>query len=236
MARVELTNTQLNKLKSTTTTTTKKTGTTLRTTKKDFQDEKLSHELLLTTRQKTKLRNAFANNISTGIKLSKTQTSKMIESGGCLGSWLGNSGKKVAVSFTRDNWPGLVSNITWHAINKFERKINKWKKNCENRKGIYYSHFQWRYGWLDGIIKIIKLLEDFGVLIDGITETVKHEIKKQEGEFRGAVLAPLAASFVQPMISSVIKGISGKGFWRVGRGTWMKILSSAPSFKQSRDC
>ena len=65
---------------------------------------------------------------------------------------------------------------------------------------------------MDGIIKIIKLLEDFGVLIDGITETVKHEIKKQEGEFRGAVLAPLAASFVQPMISSVIKGISEKDF------------------------
>ena len=61
---------------------------------------------------------------------------------------------------------------------------------------------------MDGIIKIIKLLEDLGVLIDGITETVKHEIKKQEGD----VLARLAASFVQRMISSVIKGIFGKGF------------------------
>ena len=68
---------------------------------------------------------------------------------------------------------------------------------------------------MDGIIKIINLLEDLGVITDGITETVKHEIK---GEFRGAVLAPLAASFVQPMISSVIKGISRKGFWGVGRG------------------
>ena len=35
------------------------------------------------------------------------------------------------------------------------------------------------------IIKIIKSLEDLGILIDGVTETVKHEIKKQEARFLG---------------------------------------------------
>ena len=49
-------------------------------------------------------------------------------------------------------------------------------------------------------IKIIKSLEDSGVLIDGGNETVKYEIKKQEGGFLGASLAPLAASLVQPVI------------------------------------
>ena len=58
---------------------------------------------------------------------------------------------------------------------------------------------------MNDIIKIIKSLEDSGVLIDGVTETVKHEIKKQEGGFLGALLAPLAASFVRPAISPVIK-------------------------------
>ena len=48
----------------------------------------LPHELLLTTRQKTKLRNAFDNNMSTDIKLSKAQLSKIILSGGFLGSIL----------------------------------------------------------------------------------------------------------------------------------------------------
>ena len=42
------------------------------------------------------------------------------------------------------------------------------------------------------IIKIIKSLKYSNVLIDGVTETVKHEIKKQEGEFLGTLLAPLA--------------------------------------------
>ena len=39
---------------------------------------------------------------------------------------------------------------------------------------------------MNDIIKVIKSLEDSGVLIDGVTETVKCKIKKQEGGFLGA--------------------------------------------------
>ena len=69
----------------------------------------------------------------------------------------------------------------------------------------------------NNITKIIKTLEDSGVLIDGVTETVKHEIKKQEGGFLGALLALLAASLVQPVVSSVVKGIRGRGVRSAGR-------------------
>ena len=48
----------------------------------------LPHELLLTTKQKTKLRNEFDNNMSTNLKLCKPQISKTIQSGGFLGSLL----------------------------------------------------------------------------------------------------------------------------------------------------
>ena len=47
---------------------------------------------------------------------------------------------------------------------------------------------------MNNIIKILKKLEDSGVLIDGVSEIVKHEIKKQEYGFRNALLAPLNAS------------------------------------------
>ena len=48
-----------------------------------------SHELLLTNRQVENIRKAFASHLSTDIKLSKTQLSKMIQSGGFLGRLLG---------------------------------------------------------------------------------------------------------------------------------------------------
>ena len=74
--RVKLINRQLNKLslqqKS-------KTGTILRVNKKNFEDEELPHELFPTTRQTTNIRNAFANNMSTNIKLNKVQVSKIIK-------------------------------------------------------------------------------------------------------------------------------------------------------------
>ena len=54
-----------------------------------FAENDLPHELLLTTRQKTKLRNAFNKNMSTDLKLFKTQISKIIHSGGFLGRLLG---------------------------------------------------------------------------------------------------------------------------------------------------
>ena len=47
------------------------------------------HELLLTNRQVANIRKAFANNLSTDVKLSKTQLSNMIQSGGFLGRLLG---------------------------------------------------------------------------------------------------------------------------------------------------
>ena len=67
---VKLTDTQLKKLK---TAVKDNTGTTLRMNLKMFNGNDLPHELLLTTRQKTKLRNAFNNNMSTDLKLSKAR-------------------------------------------------------------------------------------------------------------------------------------------------------------------
>ena len=71
---------------------------------------------------------------------------------------------------------------------------------------------------MNDIIKIIISLEDSCVLICGITQTVKSEMKNQECWFLYALLAPLVTPVVQPAISLVMKGITGKGVTRVGRG------------------
>ena len=75
---VKLTDTQLTKFK---TAGKNKTETTFRMNLKMLDGNNLPHELLLTTRQETKIRNAFNNNMSTDSKLSKAQISKIIQSG-----------------------------------------------------------------------------------------------------------------------------------------------------------
>ena len=54
-----------------------------------FNGNNLSHKLLLRERQTTRLRNAFKNNMSTVLKLSKAQISKIIQSREFLGKLLG---------------------------------------------------------------------------------------------------------------------------------------------------
>ena len=85
---VKLSVTQLKKIK---TAVKDKTRTTLRMSLKIFAGNDLPHEFVLTTRQKTKVRNIFNNNMSTDLKLSRTQISKIIQSGGFLGSLLSKS-------------------------------------------------------------------------------------------------------------------------------------------------
>ena len=82
---VKLSNSQLNKLKNAVKT---RQETTLRMNIRTFNGNNLPHELLLTTRQKAKLRNAFENNMSADTKLSKAQISKIVQSGEFLESLL----------------------------------------------------------------------------------------------------------------------------------------------------
>ena len=72
---VKLTNNHLENLKSA---AKNKTGSTLMITKKNIQDEELPHELFLSTKQRTKIGNSFADNMSTDIKLSKAHLNKII--------------------------------------------------------------------------------------------------------------------------------------------------------------
>ena len=86
---VKLSNSQLNKLKSA---TKNETDAAIRLSPNminDSNDEtNFPHELLLTDRQVSSIRESFANNLSVDIKFSKTQLSKMIQSGGFLGKLL----------------------------------------------------------------------------------------------------------------------------------------------------
>ena len=84
----------------------------------------------------------------------------------------------VAIPFARDNLPGLVSNIASNAINKFKKISGKGAVSAGTGFTLFFLNED-----LNNIIKIIKSLEDSGVLVDDVTETVKYEIKNKNVDF-----------------------------------------------------
>ena len=105
-----------------------KTETTLRVSLKMLDGNNLPHELLLTIRQKTKLRNAFNNNISTDIKLSKAKISKILHPGKFLGSLLSKLAgplMKVAVPLAKNILAPLGIRAAALAVDAgFKKKIH----------------------------------------------------------------------------------------------------------------
>ena len=61
------------------------------------------------------------------------------------------------------------------------------------------------------IIKIVKSLEDSGLLLKGITEKVQNEVKEQKEGFLGMLLGTLGASLLENLLT-------GKGINRAGKG------------------
>ena len=135
-ANVKLSDTQLKKLK---TAVKNKGGTTPRISFKMLNGKDLPHELLLTTRQKTKLRNAFSNNMSTDLKRPKVQISKIIQSKGFLGSMLSKLAgplMKVAIPLANNVLAPLGITTAASAIDAGIQKKNTWfwKYNFNNFK------------------------------------------------------------------------------------------------------
>ena len=110
---------------------------------KMFDGDDLPHELLLTTRQKSKLRSEFNNNISTDLKLSKAQISKIIQSGGFLGSLLSKLAgplMKVAIPLAKNVLAPLGITAAASVIDAGLKK-NAWFWNNN------FNNLKWRNEW-----------------------------------------------------------------------------------------
>ena len=146
--------------------------------------------------------------MATDIRRSKSHLPKTIQSGGFLFKTLSNLSKKVlldlAVPLAKVVLPKLATKATSSVLDKFERKITG---KGAVRAGRGFTFFISNED-MDVIIKIVESLDKSGLLIDVSTETVKHEIKKQEGGFLGAMMAPMTASMIAPMASSNMLGLN----------------------------
>ena len=150
-----------------------------------------THKLLLTNRQVANLCKAFANYLSTDIKLSKTQLSKMIQSGGFLGKLLGPL-LKTGLTLIKNVIKPLAKSVliplgltaaASAADAGIHKKILGSGHDHPSSKTLIISNNE-----IEGIIKIVKSLEDSRVLLKVVTETVQNEVKEQKGGFLSMLL------------------------------------------------
>ena len=216
----KLTNVQLNKFKKS---VKSNEGAILRLSIKNFNKDELPHELLLTTRQNTKLRNAINNNLATDIKLSKAQIKKLIQSGGFLGKLLSKLAgplMKVAMPLAKNV---LVPLGLTAAMSAIDGSIHK-KIHGSGVKLIIEDM---------NIIKIIKTLENSGILLKGVTKTIENETKEQRGRFLSMLLGTLGASLLgNLLIMRAGDGIvrAGDGIVRAGEGSKKKTTKFFVTF------
>ena len=208
---VKLSNSQLSKLKSS---IKNETDVVLRISSNMVSNSNdntnFPHELLLTNRQVASIRKTFAKNTSTDIKLSKSQLSKMIQSGGFLGNLLGKLAgalMKVAMPLAKNVLAPLGISA---AMSANDGSIKK-KILGSGTTTLIISNDE-----MDDILKIVKSLEDSNVLLKGISETIQHEAKEQRGGFLSMLLGTLGASLLGVILS---KGLPYKGVIRAGEGT-----------------
>ena len=198
----KLTNVQLNKFKKA---VKSNEGATLRLGIRNFNKNETPHELLLTTRQNTKLRNAPNNNSATDIKLSKAQIKKIIQSGGFLGKLLSKLAgplMKLVLPLTKNVLAPLGLTAAMSAIDgSIQKKIHG-----SGVKSIIEQED------MNDIMKIIKALENSGILLKGASKTIENETKEQKGGFLNMLLGTLGACSLGNLLTG------GKGMVRAGDG------------------
>ena len=209
----KLTNVQLNKLKRA---VKSNEGAPLRLGIKTFNKNETPHELLLTTRQNTKLRNAINNNLTTDIKLSKARIKKLIQSGGRLGKLLSRLASPlmtVALPLAKNVLAPLGLTAAMSAIDgSTEKKIHG--------SGVKLIIEQED---LKDIMKIIEALENSGILLKGVSKTIENETKEQRAGFLSMLLGTLGAILLGNLLTGG-KGIvrAGDGIVRAGEGSKKK--------------
>ena len=224
----KLTNVQLNKLKQLkrlNKAVKSNEGATLRLGIKNFNKDETPHELLLTTRENTKLRNAIDNNSAIDIKLSKTQIKKLIQSGGFLSKLLSKLAgplMKVALPLAKNVLAPLGLTAAMSAIDgSIQKKIH----------GLGIKLIIEEEDMQD-IIKIIKELENSDILLKGVSKTIENEIKEQRGGFLSMPLGTLGASLLGNLLTGkgIIRAGEEKGIVRAGEGNKKKQTKFAITF------
>ena len=144
------------------------------------------HKLLLTNTQVSKLRKAFVNDLPAFIMLSNTELHKIGQAGGFLGGLLRPSLKTVLPLIGYALKPlaksVLIPLVLTEAASAADAAIPK-KMFGYSKTILIISKEE-----MNDIMKIVKSLEESGLLIKDVSKTIKNEAKAQKGELIGMLL------------------------------------------------
>ena len=172
------------------------------------------HKLLLTNRQVSNLRKAFANH--TKAQLTKMQNDEFLR---FLAPLL-KSGLPLLKSVMK---PLGILGLT-AAASETDAAIHKNVLITRNHATLIISNDD-----LNDLLKVIESLENSGILLDGITETVKNEVKEQKGGFLIMLLGTLGARLLGNILAG--KGVIRAGYGSKGQGTIRAGYGSKSSLK-----
>ena len=176
------------------------------------------HQLLLTNRQIANIQKAFASNSLIDIKLSKTQLFKIIQSGGFLSRLLGpllKTGLPLIKNVTKPLAKSVLIPLELTAAaSAADAGIHKKILGSGNNITLIISNDE-----INDIIKIVKSLEDSGLLLKGV-ETVQNDVKEQKDGFLSMLLGTLGASLLGNLLTGkrIYRAGKGKGIVRAGYG------------------
>ena len=154
-----------------------------------FNGNDLPHELLLTTRQKTKIRNTFNNNMSTDLKLSKTQINKIIQSGGFVSKLLGpllKTGLPLIKNVIKPLAKSVLISLGLTATASAAHAGIHKKILASGNTTLIISNEE-----MNDFIKIVQALEDSNVLLKGVTKTIENKTNEQKRGFLSILLGTL---------------------------------------------
>ena len=146
--------------------------------------------------------------MSTDIRLSKAQISKIIQSGGYLDKLLGPLLKTGLPLLKSDIKPLGLLGLT-AASSAIDAGVQK-KIYGSGTTTLVISNEE-----MNDMIKIVQALEDSNILLKGVTKTIKTETKEPKGGFLSMLLGTLGASLLGDLLT---KNLSGKGIVRAGEG------------------
>ena len=179
--------------------------------------------MLLTNTQISKPCKAFANNSLANIELSKIQLHRIGQSGRFLDRRLWPL-LKTGLPLTENVLRPLAKSVFLALLGLTAAALATDAASLKKMFGSDTTTLIISNKEMHDIIKIVKSLQQWGLLIKGVRKTIENEAKKQKGWFPGMLLGTLGDSLLGNLLTGKSTNRAGEGTVRAGQDFWCRLI------------